>query len=31
MIYFFSWIMTLSFYLIRHVVRDTRAPAPAVA
>jgi hypothetical protein len=28
MIYFFSWIMTLSFYLIRHVVRDTRAPAP---
>jgi hypothetical protein len=27
MIYFFSWIMTLSFYLIRHVTRDTRRPA----
>jgi hypothetical protein len=27
MIYFFSWIMTLSFYLIRYVVRDTRIPA----
>lgn len=24
MIYFFSWIMTLSYYLIRHVTRDTR-------
>jgi len=25
MIYFFSWIMTLSYYLIRHVTRETRA------
>jgi hypothetical protein len=24
MIYFFSWIMTLSYYLIRHVTRETR-------
>ncbi|WAJ43358.1 hypothetical protein OK015_19365 [Mycobacterium sp. Aquia_216] len=24
MIYFFSWIMTLSYYLIRHVSRETR-------
>ncbi len=27
MIYFFSWIMTLSYYLIRHVSRETRKVA----
>lgn len=27
MIFFFSWIMTLSYYLIRHVTRDTRSVA----
>ncbi|GAA0607520.1 hypothetical protein GCM10009547_06810 [Sporichthya brevicatena] len=28
MIYFFAWIMTLSFYLIRYVNRETRPTAP---